>query len=464
MTRKGTAKTGAARTGARSNRVQPTGIGPIETVPIGSLKPYPGNARTHDERQLSKIASSLEAFGWMNPPIVDGEGVIIAGHGRWMAAKQLGLTEVPVVRVSHLTPDAVRAYRIADNQLAALSGWDDELLAIELQHLTSVELDFNIEVIGFDHPEIDLRISPAEDKDEPLDPADQDVPLPEAIAVTRPGDVWIMGRHRLLCASALERASFDLLMRGELARMVFQDAPYNVPVDGHVGGLGKTKHREFAMASGEMSEAEFIDFLADNLELTAASCVDGAVLDLCMDWRGLYALETAMRRAGVKPINLAVWVKSNGGMGSLLRSQHELVVIGKKGSAPHINNVELGKHGRYRTNVWRHAGVNSFGRQRMEQLGSHPTPKPIALVADAIRDVTNRGHIVLDSFMGSGTTLLAAERTGRVAYGMDIDPLYVDVAVRRWQQMTKKEAVLEETGQTFADTENHRGANGASKK
>jgi DNA modification methylase len=429
--------------------VQPAGIGPIETVPIGSLKPYPGNARTHDERQLAKIASSLDAFGWMNPLIVDGEGIIIAGHGRWLAAQQLELTEVPVVRISHLTPDAVRAYRIADNQLALLSGWDDELLAIELQHLSAVDLDFNLEIIGFDHPEIDLRISPAADSDGPLDPVDEDVPGPEPVAVSRLGDVWQLGRHRLLCGSALEAASFETLMRGELARMVFQDAPYNVPVDGHVGGLGKTRHREFAMASGEMSEAEFTNFLGRNLELAAAHCMDGAVLDLCMDWRGLLPLETAMRRAGLKAINLAAWVKSNGGMGSLYRSQHEMVFIAKKGTVSHINNVELGKHGRYRTNVWRYAGVNSFGRQRMEQLGSHPTPKPVALVADAIRDVSNRGHIVLDSFMGSGTTLLAAERTGRIAYGLDIDPVYVDVAVRRWQEMTCQSAVLEATGETF---------------
>jgi DNA modification methylase len=441
---------------SRGNTMHSQAIGPIEQVPIGSLKPFPGNARTHDDRQLAKIAGSLEAFGWMNPILADTEGCIIAGHGRWLAARQLGLSEVPVVRIHHLTPDAVRAYRIADNQLATLSGWDEDLLAIELQHLTSVELDFNIEMIGFDHPEIDLLIEPKVVGDEPLDAADEQVPGPAQVAVTALGDVWCMGHHRLLCASSLERASFELLMKGQKAQMCFQDPPYNVAVDGHVGGLGKTKHREFAMATGEMSEAEFTDFLATNLELTAACCRDGAVLDLCMDWRGLYPLQTAMRKAGLSLINLAAWVKSNGGMGSLYRSQHELVLIAKKGTAPHINNVALGKHGRYRTNVWRFAGVNSFGRGRMEQLTAHPTPKPVALVADAIRDVTNRGQIVLDSFMGSGTTLLAAERTGRIAYGMDIDPLYVDVAIRRWQQMTGEAATLERNGQAFDEVEAER--------
>ncbi len=437
---------------ARSIPLQTPDIGPIEQVPIGALKPYPGNARTHDDRQIAKIGQSLEAFGWMNPLIADGDGIIIAGHGRWLAARKLGLTVVPVVRVHHLTDDAIKAYRIADNQLALLSGWDDELLAIELQHLSSVDLDFNIETIGFDHVEIDLRIAPADKpSDQPLDPVDEDVPKPAAVAVSQLGDIWCMGKHRLLCGSALDRTSFEALMCGELARMLFQDPPYNVPVDGHVGGLGKTKHREFAMASGEMSEVEFTDFLTANLELVTAHCGEGAVLDLCMDWRGLFPLQTAMRRAGLGFINLATWVKPNGGMGSLYRSQHELVLIAKKGTASHINNVELGKHGRYRTNVWRYAGVNSFGRQRMEQLTAHPTPKPVALVADAIRDVTHRGHIVLDSFMGSGTTLLAAERTGRVAYGIDIDPLYIDVAVRRWQAMTGNKAILERTGQSFDD-------------
>lgn len=443
---------------ARSTALHAPNIGPIEQAPIGSLKPYPGNARTHDDRQLAKIGQSLQAFGWMNPILADGEGTIIAGHGRWLAAAKLGLTEVPVVRIGHLTPDAVKAYRIADNQLALLSGWDDDLLAIELQHLSTVDLDFNLEVIGFDHAEIDLMVGPKADPEGALDPADQNVPGPEAVAVSQIADVWRLGQHRLLCGSALERGSFEALMKGETARMVFQDAPYNVPVDGHVGGLGKTKHREFAMASGEMSEAEFTDFLAANLELVAAYCSDGAVIDLCMDWRSLYPLQTAMRRAGLGLINLAAWIKANGGMGSLYRSQHELVLIGKKGTAPHINNVALGKHGRYRTNAWKYAGVNSFGRQRMEQLSAHPTPKPVALVADAIRDVTHRGQIVLDSFMGSGATLLAAERTGRIAYGMDIDPIYVDVAVRRWQEMTGDAAVLEKSSETFDQASRRVGA------
>lgn len=434
--------------------LQQPDLGPVEQIPVDLLKPYPGNARTHDDRQLAKIRSSLETFGWMNPILAERDGTIIAGHGRWLAAKSLGLTQCPVIRAEHLTPDLARAYRLADNRLAELSGWDQELVQIELQHLSSIELDFNIETIGWDHAEIDLLLDPQ--KDEPGDPADENVPPPSELAITRLDDLWLLDKHRLLCGSALESSSFATLMDGKSAAMVFVDAPYNVPISGHVSGLGKTQHREFAMASGEMSDAEFQRFLARNAELLSANAQDGAIVMMCMDWRGLLNLQLAIREVGLSLINLAVWVKTAGGMGSLYRSQHELVLITKKGKAPHRNNVELGKHGRYRTNAWRYAGVNTFGKGRMEQLSGHPTPKPIAMVADAIRDVSHRGEIVLDSFMGSGTTLLAAERTSRIAYGMDLDPAYIDLAIRRWEKMTGKSAVLASSRQTFAEVEQER--------
>jgi DNA modification methylase len=431
-------------------------LGPIEKVALDLLKPFEANARTHDQRQIAKLAQSLQVFGWTNPLLATGDGTIIAGHGRWLAAKKLGLTHAQVVRIEHLNDAQVRAYRIADNRLAELSGWDDELLALELGQLGELDLDFNIEVTGFDHAEIDVRLDKPEKTEEgPRDPADADGIIAGQIAVSRPGDMWILGKHRLFCGSALEQSSFDQLMAGEQATMIFQDAPYNCPVNGHVSGLGKVKHREFEMASGEMTRSQFQAFLTTNLSLAASCLVEGGIASLCMDWRNTMILQQALEACGLSLINLAVWAKSNGGMGALYRSQHELVLIGKKGSAPHINNVELGKHGRYRTNIWRYAGVNSFGAKRMEQLEVHPTVKPIPLVADAIRDVSNRGNIILDSFMGSGTTLLAAERTGRVAYGMDLDPLYVDVAIRRWQKMTKLKAVLASSGRTFAEVESN---------
>lgn len=439
----------------RKTQLDQPDLGPIEQVPIDLLKPYAGNARTHSDKQLATIVRSLEAFGWMNPLIAERDGTIIAGHGRWQAAKQLGLTHCPVVRVEHLTPDAARAYRLADNRIAELSEWDRDTLEIELQHLSSVDLDFNIETIGWDLTELDLLLDPEKDAEDG-DPADADVPAPEPVAVTQLGELWQLGAHRLLCGSSLEAVSFATLMNGNKASVCFQDAPYNVRISGHVSGLGKTTHREFAMATGEMSDAEFRAFLSTNAKLVADNVADGAILAMCMDWRGGLLLQLAMADAQLSLINLAVWAKTNGGMGSLYRSQHELVFISKKGSAPHINNVELGKHGRYRTNVWRYAGVNSFGKKRMEQLGGHPTPKPISLVADYLRDVSHRGQIVLDSFMGSGTTLLAAERTGRIAYGMDLDPVYIDLTIRRWQKMTGRTATLADTGQSFADVEAER--------
>lgn len=441
-----------------ANTAEIPNLGPIEHLPTGLLKPYERNARTHSDRQIALIAQSLETFGFTNPIIAEEDGTIIAGHGRWQAARQLGLETVPVLRARELTPDKVRAYRLADNRLAELAGWDDELLALDLGELDRLDLDFSIETIGWTHAEIDVILDPPSDGggDGPSDPLDGTIPPLPATPVSRVGDLWTMGDHRLLVGSSLEPASFDQLMAGRKATMVFQDVPYNVPISGHVSGLGKVKHREFAMASGEMTDGQFLAFNTTNLTVTAGYLVDGAILAMCIDWRGQLTLQLAMREASLGLINLAVWVKSNGGMGSLYRSQHELVLIAKHGKASHINNVELGKNKRYRTNVWRYPGVNSFGRGRMKQLEAHPTPKPVAMVADAIRDVSHRGQIVLDGFMGSGTTLVAAERTGRIAYGIDIDPGYVDVAVVRWQEMTGGEARLEGSNETFSEVRQRR--------
>ncbi len=448
----------ATRKSAAGRKVQLPTLGPIEQIPPELLKPYARNARTHSERQIALITQSLETFGFNNPIIAEEDGTIIAGHGRWEAAKVLGLETVPVLRVRHLTPAKVKAYRLADNRLAELSGWDAEMLTLELGELDTLELDFSIETIGWEHAEIDLMIEQpaAAEQESGGDPLDADIPEPPAIPVSRPGDLWLLDKHRLFVGSSLLAMSFEILMDGQKATMVFQDAPYNVPINGHVSGLGKVQHREFAMASGEMSQREFQQFNATNLKAIMPHLINGAVLAMCMDWRGALPLQLAMAEAGLDQINLAVWVKTNGGMGSLLRSQHELVFIAKHGKASHINNVQLGKFKRYRTNVWRYAGVNTFGRGRMAQLEAHPTPKPVPLVADAIRDVSHRGHIVLDSFIGSGTTLLAAERTGRIAYGMDIDPGYIDVCIARWERMTGREARLAETGQTFAETRENR--------
>ena len=413
-----------------------------------TLKPNSRNPRSHSKRQLRQIAASIRAFGWTNPILIDGDGIIIAGHGRLKAAMLLGLTQVPTICINDMTEAQKRGYILADNKLAENAGWDRDLLALELQGLLEMELDFDVTATGFEMGEIDLLIGGGEEDDD----ADQ---LPEADPglppVTQPGDLWQLGRHRLLCADATQPASFELLMGREQAEMVFTDPPYNVPIDGHVSGLGSAKHFEFAMASGEMSEAEFIAFLSKALGLLAAHSRDGAIHFVCMDWRHLFELLTVGRGVYSEFKNLCVWTKTNGGMGSLYRSQHELVAVFKKGSAAHINNVELGRHGRNRTNVWAYAGMNSFGAERDEALSMHPTVKPVRLVEDAILDCSTRGGLVLDGFVGSGTTLIAAERTGRRGFGLECEPRYIDLTLQRFRTFTGVEPLHVKTGLTLEE-------------
>jgi DNA modification methylase len=425
-------------------------IGPIEYRPLSSLSRYENNPRKHPERQLVKLAASLREFGFAMPVLVDEQDVIIAGEGRIEAARRIGMTEIPVLVAGHWSAAQVRAYRLADNRLAELGTWDQEALAIEIAAI--IELDeCPVEILGWETAEIDILLDESADDsaDTAPDPADEQLPRP-AVPVSRPGDMWLLGEHRLLCGSSLDAANWARLLGGKLASMAFTDPPYNVPVTGHVCGLGKVSHAEFAMASGEMSKSEFTGFLSEFIAAMLPHFKDGAVLDLCMDWRHIGEMLSAIEGNGLSLLNLCAWNKNNGGMGSLYRSKHELVFIAKKGKAPHTNNVELGKHGRYRTNVWDYAGINTFGKTRMSDLTDHPTVKPTALVADAIRDVTHPGEIVLDAFMGSGTTILACERTRRRGHGIEIEPGYVDVAIRRWEALTGNTAVLAETGQSFA--------------
>ena len=424
----------------------------VETASVSTLKPHVRNPRTHSKKQVRQIADSIKAFGWTNPVLVDANGGIIAGHGRLEAARLLGLTQVPVIRIEDMTEAQKLAYILADNRLAEHAGWDPELLALELQGLLELDLGFDITLTGFDMGEIDVLIGDL--VDESKDDADR---LPEidpgAPPITQFGDLWQLGRHRVLCADATKQDSFEQLMGGELAGMAFTDPPYNVPIDGHVCGHGTVKHADFAMASGEMSEVEFIAFLKSGLGSLAAHSRDGAIHFIFMDWRHIDALLTAGREAYSELKNLCVWTKTNAGMGSLYRSQHELVAVFKKGSAPHINNVELGRHGRYRTNVWAYAGMNSFGAERDEALALHPTVKPVALVEDAILDCSKRGGVILDAFVGSGTTLIAAERAGRRGFGLELEPRYVDVTLHRFRDFTGVEPLHVESGLTLKEIE-----------
>lgn len=419
------------------------------------LVPRPTNPRTHSPKQLAQIAASIRHFGFTNPVLIDEEGGIIAGHGRVAAAKLIGMEEVPTVCLTEMSEADIRAYVIADNKLAENAGWDRKLLGLELHYIEELGVDLAPTITGCEPAEIDVLVGEVTIVDEQDDPADAPVALPEGPTVTRAGDIWRIGPHRLICGDSTKAETYAALLGESRAQMVFCDPPFNVPVSGHICGLGTTQHREFAMASGEMSEDEFTQFLATVFGHLSTFSIDGAIHYQCMDWRHMSEMLAAGEVAYTELKNLCVWAKSNGGMGSLYRSQHELVFVYKSGSAPHINNVALGKHGRYRTNLWSYPGVNSFGHSRSD-LELHPTVKPIALVMDAIRDCSRRGGIVLDAFAGSGTTLIAAERTGRRGFGIEIDPIYCDTIIARMKALFGLEAVLETTEQSFAEVQAER--------
>jgi DNA modification methylase len=427
--------------------------------PITSLLPARRNPRTHSPKQIRQLAESIRQFGFTTPILVDEDNRILAGHGRVEAAKQVGLTQVPTIRLTDLTVAQKRAYLLADNKLAEQAGWDRELLALEFQELQELELDYDLTITGFATAEIDLIMDslPADNEEKDGDDPDPGDDLPPTRPVSRVGDLWLLGPHRVLCGDATDPAAFVHLMEGQLAQMVFLDPPYNVPIGGHVCGLGTVQHPNFAMASGEMSEATFTTFLQTLFTQLTQHSIEGAIHYLCMDWRHLFELFTAARAVYTEIKNLCVWTKNNGGMGTFYRSQHELVLVTKHGKEPHINNFELGQHGRYRTNVWAYPGSNSFHAERGDLLALHPTVKPVAMIADAIKDCSHRGGIILDSCAGSGSTLLAAEQTGRRASLMELDPGYVDTAVRRWERATGHVAHHAGTGLTFTQMQEERG-------
>jgi DNA modification methylase len=423
----------------------------VEYISVEELKPNPRNARRHSKKQLHQIAASIREFGFNSPLIVDENGVILIGNGRYQAARQAGLKMVPVIQVTGLTEEQKKAYAIADNRIGLNSSWDDEILAATFKELDLTTIAFDPEITGFDTAEIDQMIDGAPSMRK-ADAADI-VPAVEMAAITRPGDLWVLGEHKLLCADSRHPSAYRELMGEERARMVFTDPPYNVRIDGHVGGLGAVKHREFAMASGEMTSSEFEGFLGTIFERMASVSIDGAIHYVCMDWRHIGEVVSAGKRIYSEMKGLCVWNKDNGGMGSFYRSKHELVFVFKVGGAAHVNTVELGRSGRYRTNVWDYAGVNTMRAGRTEELAMHPTVKPVALVIDAIKDCSRRGDLVLDPFSGSGTTIMAAQKSGRRARAIELDPLYVDVAIRRWQNLTGQTAVLDCLGTPFCESE-----------
>lgn len=420
----------------------------VSMVAIRQLRPYERNARSHSQGQIRQIADSIETFGFVNPILIDDKGGIICGHGRVEAARMLGIEEVPTIQLAHLTEAQKRAYILADNRLAELAGWDQETLAIELKTLLELETDFDVTVTGFSMPEIDIAIESIGLGD-PEEEADLIDALTDRPTISKEGDLWLLGPHRLLVGDARKEEDFQGLLGDERAAAVFTDPPYNVRVKGHVSGNGRTQHSEFAMASGEMTPAAFTEFLKTTLSLAARHSADRALHYVCMDWRHMGEMKAAGDAVYSELKNLVVWAKTNAGMGSLYRSQHELIFLFKVGKRPSINNVQLGTYGRNRTNLWTYPGVNAFSATRDDDLTDHPTIKPTAMVADALLDCSHRGDVVLDPFGGSGTLILAAEQTGRAARVMEIDPKYAEVAIRRWQRATGQQAVNSETRRTF---------------
>jgi DNA modification methylase len=422
----------------------------IEWVPTDSLRCDPCGLRQHSDRQIKQIGWSINTFGFLTPILIDENGIVVAGNARLLSAINIGMLEVPVIRVAHLTEPEKRAFKIADQRLSEQSKWNEVLLAETLKDLAALDLDFSLEVTGFSMAEIDLRIEGLSTTVEGgPDPADQ-LPSPsDQHPVSALGDLWHLGKHRLLCASAIEGASYSALMQGASAHLVFTDPPYNTRIKGHVSRT--TARREFVMGSGELSDAEFLGFLAKALSLLALNSRSGSIAFVFMDWRHARELLIAGAGAYDELKNVCVWIKDNAGMGSLYRSQHELIFVFKHGTAPHQNNVQLGRYGRNRTNAWHYPCANTFSRQSDEgNLASlHPTVKPVRLVADAILDCSSRGDIVLDPFLGSGTTLIAAERVGRTCYGLELDRLFADTVIRRWQAYTGDHAVQAGTGKRF---------------
>jgi DNA modification methylase len=400
---------------------------------------------------VNQIAASIRENGFCAPILITSEGEVVDGHARLEAARSLGLSRLPCIVIDHLSKTRIRSLRLALNRLQEKGTWDLDALKLEFQDLLEIEAPF--EIIGFEVAEIDqvLMSEGAATDEAELDAEANAIPDvgDDNTVVSREGDVWDLGSHRVICGDARDHLAYEALLGEEQATAVITDPPYNVRIDGHATGKGAIRHREFVMASGEMTPEAFTAFLYLILTIAARYTVDGGLLYVWMDWRHLDELLEAIKTAGLDLLNLCVWVKNNAGMGSFYRSQHELVLVLKNGTAPHLNNVQLGRFGRNRTNVWRYDGVNTLDPERRAELAMHPTVKPCEMIADAILDCTRRKDIVLDPFLGSGTTVIAAEKTGRLCRGIELDPRYVDVAIRRWQAFTGKDARHARSGLTF---------------
>ncbi len=418
------------------------------TFAIERIKPYPAHSRIHGKRQIDKLKKLIQHFGQVVPIIIDREGVIVDGHAIWQAMRELGSGEIATIVVTNRTDPEIKALRLALNRIPSDAAWENERLRAELEQLVS--LSFDLELTGFDAVEIDHLFEVDVPKLKVAEECGQ-IPAPQERAITAVGDIWSCGRHLVGCGDARDQDFIDKVRGGLHASTCFVHPAYNVSIAGFASGKGHVRHRDFIHGVGEMDTRQFTAFLAESLAVLQRSASDGAFIFACVDWRHLFELLAAGRQCDLGLYNICVWAKTKAGKGSLYRSQTELISVFKVGTTPHINNVELGRHGRNRSNLWTYRGLHSFGGDRDELLASHPTVTPVLMIADAIRDVTKHGEIVLDTFVGSGSTIMAAEETGRVGIGVDLDPLYVDVAIRRWQAHARLDALHTATGEPFDD-------------
>lgn len=428
-------------------------------LPISDLRFSAPRLRPLKKKHAERIRQSILRLGNTVPIIVGPDNEVIDGRGRVDVARELGLTSMHCIRVGHLDEQELRLLRLAINKVAEQGTWDPEALRLEFAY--HLEFGDDLTLTGFDAPEVDAILQFGDtDGAEAGDDAHDVVEPSGAPVVSRLGDLWQLGKHRLLCGNAREPKVLDVLMAGAVASQILSDPPFNVHISGHVSTVAG-KHPEFHEASGEMTPEEFEDFLVVTFSNALTHLREDGLVYLFMDWRHLDELRAALRRLSLEQINLAVWVKLHGGMGSLYRSRHELIFIARRKGETHQNNVELGKHGRNRSNVWEFGGASGGPTSPEDDFSAHATVKPVKLLQEAILDVTTAGDVVLDCFVGSGSTILAAERVHRVCYGLEISPHYVDVAVRRWEQMTGSAAVLEATGGTFAEVAANRMSGGA---
>lgn len=433
----------------------------IEYLAPSDIHPASRQVRQHKKDKLPKLKANIERFGVIVPILISSNREIIDGHAVWQAAQELGLPTIPTVMLGRLTQAEQSVLRIALNRLPQLAEWDEGALKKEFEILYSLDIDL-APLTGFDTPQIDYFMMASDAPHEP-DAADELPAIDPRIApVTRRGDLFLFkGGHRLSCEDARDGIAYAALMAGEKAHVVSADLPYGCAIEGHVSGLGKHKHKNFVMGAGEMNEPELQAFFTDIFRQLAEHTVDGAILFSFVDFRSLYPMLAAGRSVFTELKNICTWDKGSGGMGSLYRSASEFATVWKNGRAPHQNHVQLGKFGRSRTTVWQVPGLAQFGRGRDEALASHPTKKPTALIMDCILDVSSRGDIVLDPTVGSGTTLAAAHKTGRRGYGLELDPLYCDVAVKMMEVLTGEPAVHAETGLTFQELAERRAADAA---